>query len=200
MANVDRVFGFKVVGTLSGSPWNGKTTKMYKAAGTTVTNDMFPGDLVTLTGTGDAAGIPGVTVATAGDCASGVAYQPVGVVVSIVPSPDHLERVWIDGADAGYVNVCVDPFVIMEVQSNASMAITEIGQNAMMVQTQAGSRTAGTSGQELNATEATTYTYPFKIIGFAQRPDNTVGSADVKVLVMFNQHTFKPNGTAFTGV
>lgn len=192
MANTDRVTGFKPVRHISGAPWNGQTVKMYKSAGTTVTNDMFPGDLVIMSGTGDADGVPGCTVATAGD-----GNKVCGVVVSIVPLYDHLERIWLDGADAGYVNVCTDPTVVLEAQSDASLTYTDIGQNANMVQTQAGSRTTGASGQELDATVATTSTHQLKIIGFAQRADNTLGSADVKVLCLINNHQF---GNTVSGV
>ena len=45
------------------------------------TNPYFPGDLVALTGSGDTRGIPGITLATAGNTA-------VGVVASIGINPD----------------------------------------------------------------------------------------------------------------
>jgi hypothetical protein len=170
---------------IDGSPWNGATRKFYKAAGTTVTDDMFPGDPVVLSGSGDAAGIPSVVVATAG-----AGNQICGVVTSIVPLATHLDRVYLDGADAGYVNVCCDPDVIYEGQADASLTYTDIGNNTNIVATSAGDTSAQLSGIEVDATVATTTTCQLKIMGFAQREDNAIGSADVKVLVKINNHQF----------
>ena len=186
MANIDRVNGFKPVQHLSGSPYTGKGMKCYKAAGTTVTHDLFVGDMVVTSGSGDTAGVMGVLIATAG-----TGNVSCGVIQAIEFNADHLDRAnWIDGADAGYVFVCVDPTVVYEAQANASLTYTDIGKNAPMVQTAAGSRTAGTSGQEVNATVSDTATDQLKIIGFVQRPDNEIAAADTKVLVIINNHEF----------
>ena len=186
MANTNVVNGLRPVQNLDGSPWNGKTRKFYKAAGTTVTNDYFPGDPVILSGSGDAKGIPGVSIATAG-----ANNQICGVIVSIVESQDHLDRTWIDGADAGYVNVCCDPNTVFEAQADDALTYTDIGNNAPLVKTQAGSRTTGASGFEVDATTSTTANDQLKIIGFVQREDNTINSENNKVLVIINNHQFK---------
>ena len=188
MANVSRVNGLTPVQHISGAPFNGQTMKMYHAAGTTVTHDLFPGDPVIMSGSGDAKGIPSVVKAT---LASG--NDTCGVIVSIVPDADNLSRTWIDGASAGYVNVCTDPSVIYEIQSDLTLAVTDIGQNCIGVQTSAGSRTTGASGIELDGSEVgTTAGDMFKILGFVQREDNAVGT-DVKVLVKINDHQFADN-------
>jgi hypothetical protein len=190
MANTDKVFGFKPVFFDKN-----KIRKFYKAAGTTVTNDMFVGDLVVVSGSGDANGVLGVSVATAGDT-----NPAIGVVVGFVFDKDHLNRgTWVDGADAGYPLVLIDPDAIYEAQADASLTYTDLGNNANMVQTAAGSRTAGTSGQEVDATVGTTATYQLKIVGFPQRPDNEIGAADVKVYVKINNHQML-GGTGTAGV
>jgi hypothetical protein len=195
MANVDKVNGFRPVQYLNGAAWNGQATKYYKAAGTTVTHDLFVGDLVTPSGSGDADGVPAVVAASAGS-----ENAILGVIVGVVPDPDHLDRnSWIDGADEGYVLVVDDPNIIFEAQADGALAESDLFNNAPMVKTAAGSRTAGTSGQEVDATVATTAANQLKIIGFPQRPDNTIDSADNKVLVIINNHIFK-GGTGTEGV
>lgn len=194
MANTSRLNGFVPERLLNGSPYNGQTLMFYKAAGTTVTNDTFVGDLVTLSGTCDAAGVPGITVATAG-----AANAVIGAITSIVPDPAHLDRAtWIDGADAGYVNVCVDPNVVYVAQAGGAVPITSIGENVNMEQSAAGSRTAGTSGQHvLNTVASSLSTWQLKLVGYPQRADNEINAAYNKVLVIINNHVFKGHtGTA----
>ncbi len=194
MTNTNTLNGFRPVGTITGAPYNGAAIRMYKAAGTTVTNDMFVGDLVTFSGTGDASGVPGVSVATAG-----AANAVLGCVVGVEADPAHLDRAtWIDGADAGYVMVCVDPNVVYEAQAGGAVPITSIGENVNMEQSAAGSRTAGTSGQHvLNTVASSLSTWQLKIVGLPQRADNEVNAAYNKVLVIINNHVLKGHtGTA----
>ena len=186
MANANQINGLIPHSHLSGAKWNGQTRIMYKAAGTTVTNDLFPGDPVVLNGSGDANGIPSITKATLAS-----SNPTCGVVVSIVPLANHLERTWLDGADAGYVNVCTDPTAIYEIQADNVLTYTDVGQNCIAIQTQAGSRTTGASGIELDASEVgTTNTDMFQIVGFPQRESNALNTENNKVLVRINNHQF----------
>lgn len=194
MANVNRVNGFLPVGHIDGSPWNGQTRMFYKAAGTTVTDDLMPGDLVIMSGSGDAAGVPGISRATAG---AGNAI--CGAIVSIVPLVTNLNRRWLDGADAGYVNVACDPDTVFECQANAAITYTECGRNAPMVQTSAGSRTTGSSGMECGTNSATTNDQ-LKILGFVQKADNTINSLYNRILVLINCHQFKGSETGNAAV
>jgi len=186
---VERVNGFKPVKHLNGSPLSGSIETFYHAAGTTVTHDLFVGDLVYLSGTGDASGIPGVVVATAGK-----GNPIVGVIVGIKAQPAHLDRNnWIDGADEGYVLVDVDPSVVLEAQVDDTLTYTDLYNNTNMVQTQAGSRVSGASGQEIDATVNTSATNQLKIVGFPQREDNTIALADNKAYVTINYHVLAGN-------
>jgi len=194
MANTNTRNGFKPVMKLDGSPWNGKGRPYYKAAGTTVTNDLFIGDVVTYSDTGHTNGLAGVARATAG---TGNAI--LGVVVGFDKQPDHPERDWMDGADAGVVYVCDDPNVIYEAQADEAVAVTAIGYNANLVKTAAGSRTTGCSGDELDGTVANTAAHQFKIVGFPDRSDNEINATYNKVLVIPNNHVFK-GGTGTVGV
>lgn len=185
MANIDRVNGLMPVQHINGAPWNGQTMKMYKATGTTVTDDLFPGDPVVMDGDADADGIPRITKATLAST-----NNTCGVIVSIDPKPTNLERTWLDGADSGYVNVCTDMSAIYEIQVDAAIAAGDIGANSIAVQTSNGSRTGGTSGIELSQSDiSTTNTDMFLIIGLAQRVDNEFG-VNNKVLVLINDHQF----------
>ena len=194
MANVSRLNGFKPVGTITGAPYTGAAMRFYKAAGTTVTHDLFEGDLVTFSGTCDAAGVPGVSVATAG-----AAQAIIGAVVGVESDPNHLDRTsWIDGADAGYVLVCTDPNVIYEAQAGGAVPITSIGENVNMEKSAAGDRTAGTSGQHvLNTVASSLSTWQLKLVGYPQRSNNEINAVYNKVLVIINNHVFKGHtGTA----
>ena len=190
MANTDRVNGFK--------PYKYNSALIqpcYHAAGTTVTNDMFVGDMVELDGTGGPGGQAGVKVATAGSD-----EDIWGCVVAIAADSDYPARAtFIDGASAGVVMVLTDREAIYEAQSDDVLAVTDVGQNAMIVKTAAGNRITGASGQEVDATVATTNTYALKVVGFPNRADNTINSADNKVLVQINlnQHI---GDTGSTGV
>lgn len=195
MANADQVAGLKPVMTIQGNPYSGNYIACSKAAGTTVTHDLFVGDPVILSGTADAQGRPGVVDATAGD-----GNQIFGVIVGFEQDPDNRTRgVWVDGADTGVVFVCADPFMIFEAQADDTIAVTDVGNNTNLVETQAGDRDTGKSGWEVDATVGTTITYQLKIIGFPNREDNTINSADNKVYVMINNHQLK-NETGTTGI
>jgi hypothetical protein len=196
MANVDRVNGFRPVGTLTGNPWNAQLQRCHHAAGTDLNLNI--GDLVTFSGTADTQGNPGVVIATAGDT-----YAIAGVVVGIEPSSiENLKNTYMPGATSGYVLVCTDPDVILEAQADEAVAVASVGLNANMVQTTAQASCLGTSGQEVDGTvgaAANNATYQLKIIGFPQRPDNTPAAADNKVLVIINNHVFK-GGTGTVGI
>ena len=186
MANTDQTFGLKPVMLLNGSPYNASGLMCYKSAGTTVTNDLFVGDPVVLDGGGEAVtGVPGVTKAT---LASG--SPCFGVIQAVGLDPNHLDRAtWIDGADDGYVYICVGEDVIFEIQADDVLTYTDIGTNDIAIQTAAGSRTAGTSGIELDASEVgSTAGDMFKIIGFPQREDNAINTTNNKILVTINNH------------
>lgn len=187
MANTDQIFGLRPVRTLSGGEYTGQGIMCYKAAGTTDTHDLYLGDPVIPDGSADANGVIRVVKSTMGD------GNPImGIIQGIKNDPDNKGRAtWIDGADAGYVYVCVDPCVIYEAQADAAVAITAIGENAVLIQTTANaSNTSGYSGVEVDATVASTATYQVKVIGIVQREDNTVNSANNKVLVTINNRWF----------
>jgi hypothetical protein len=204
MANVDRVNGFRPVKSGTGAPWNGQVNLYFIPAsdGTAV----FVGDLVKLHGSASTDGYPTVIQSAANDVS-------VGVVVGFLP-----DNVTPGGVDNGrtpnldtpnhrtastdrYVLVADDPGLIMEGQEDGvggALAVTNIGQNVQVV-VAAGSTVTGTSGMEVDSsTAATTSTHELRLVGFVNRPDNEIGSANAKVLVAFNKHQYGSVGT--TGI
>ncbi len=195
MANVDKIRGLRPVKTLNGSPYTAQGMLCYKPARTTVTHDLFVGDPVIMFGSADAGGIINVEKATLA-----TANAIFGVIQGMKFDADNRDRgVWIDGADTGYLYVCVDPMVIFEIQVDGAMAVTDIGRNANLVQTSAGNRANGQSGIELAATFETTAAHQCKVLGLVQRADNEINAVNNKALVIINNHVFK-GGTGTVGI
>lgn len=203
MANVSKVAGLKPVGYLNGSPWNGQARKYYVPVGNATA--IYVGDPVTLTGDGDANGIPGVVTGAAGAAIIGVV---VGVVVadagvSLQGTTIDLTRRSLPVSTAGYVLVADDPNIIFEIEEGVSggagtaLTSASIGLNANLVLKAAPTATYQDSGWVVdNSTEAATATLNVKLLGLAQREDNAFGAA-AKWLVKINNHVYGAStGTA----
>jgi hypothetical protein len=202
MANTSRINGFRVIGGTAGSPYTGKTRLFYVAS---AADEILVGDIVKLSGSADADGVPGADLCGASDV-------PVGVVVGVLNSKldpsgkmttgsvnlDLPTIAQIAASGSGYLLVNVDPNVEMEVEvSNGQFAVTDIGLNASHAN---GARTASTTTSPAyidGGTEAVTSTLNFNLRGFVRRPDNEVG-ASAKLIVGFNVHQYKSVGT--TGI
>ena len=193
MANVSRINGLKPVKHTTGAPYNGQFNKYFIASGNGTAT--FVGDLVKLAGSASADGYPTVIQAAAGD-------TPVGVVVGFEKDPADLNTPIYRRASTNRVVFVADsPDLICEVQEDAvggALAVTNVGQNADVV-VGSGSTVTGASGVQLDSSTAnTTSTLVLRIVGFADRADNEIGSANAKVLVGFNVHQYGSVGT--TGV
>lgn len=195
MANTSRVNGFRPVMHINGSPYNGQFRKyaFLAADGTAAA----VGDLVKLSGTASADGYPSIAQAAAGN-------TPVGVLVGLAPDPSNLNVPYTTYRTASTLRVAYvadSPDLVMEVQEDAvggALAITNIGQNVDFV-VAAASAVTGASGMQVDSsTAATTSTLPLRLVQFADRVDNEIGSANAKVLVAFNVHQYGSVGT--TGV
>lgn len=199
MANVSRVNGFRPIKYLNGSQYNGAVNTYFVPSGDGTA--MFVGDLVKQDATGDtvaagglAQGIMSVVQAAAGDAV-------VGVVVGFTTNPLNLNTPQYRLAStARYALVVDDPNVLFEVQEDAvggALTAASVGLNANFI-VAAGSTTTGASGMQLDSSTALdTATLPLKIMGFTQRVDNEVGSANAKVIVKLNNHQYGSHtGTA----
>lgn len=199
MANTSKPSGLKPVRYLNGANWNGQAN-LYHIPSTDGTA-YYVGDPVTLNGTGDTNGIPGVSIGVAGSAI-------IGSIVGIVTAPASvtLQGTTLDltvrsipatKAKDYYVMVADDPNIIFEIQDGQStpIAATDIGQNTNFL-IAAGGSTVSDSGTTTAATLTGTTTANLKIIGLAQRVDNAFG-AYAKVLVLINNHVYKGGtGTA----
>lgn len=182
MANVDRVSGARPVKHLDGSPYNGATTRYYVASSDSVA--IFPGDFVKSSGTGDAAGVPGVAQAAATESLR-------GAVVSVEPVTDE-SLPYRAASTERYVNVADAPDIVFEIQESGALAVTDINRNADIT-VAAGDTATGRSGMELDSSDIKDATAQLRVLGLSQRPDNEVGT-NAKWLVVINEHELK--GTA----
>lgn len=188
MANVSRIQGLNPLKHLDGSSWNGalETFALLAADATAV----GIGDVVKLSGTADAAGVPSITRATA-DTDVGI----VGVVQGFNVDTTNLNTPnFRPASTARYALVVADPTVVYEVQAGASTAITAVGMNMGLNYT-APSATTGLSGMTaLGGAGATTITLPLKVIGVSQRQDQDMADPlNWKLLVTLNAHNFAGN-------
>ena len=76
MANTSRINGFRVVKHLNGAPYNGQVNLYYDAS---AADEILAGDVVKLSGSGDAGGVPGADLCAAGDV-------PIGIVQAVLHS------------------------------------------------------------------------------------------------------------------
>jgi hypothetical protein len=79
-----------------------------------------------------------------------------------------------------------DPFVLFQMQGDATLALAAIGMNSAIVQT-AGSASIGKSKNAFDSSEiANTNTLPLRLVEFVQGPDSAVGDAYTDVICKFN--------------
>lgn len=185
MANGNAARGLVPLRHKNGAPYNGACTRYY--VGTGETNNLFVGDPVIVSGSGDAAGVPGVVLATAG-----ATNYLTGAIVGIESlTPTAILTNYHVGATAGYVLVADDPDLVFEIQEDglgAPLAVTDISENADLI-AGSGSTYTGSSGWQLDSsTHGTGATKQLRILGLEQRPDNAIGIYG-KWLVEINLHS-----------
>lgn len=197
MANADTPFGLRPVGHPSGLSKARVTAYAVPASYGTA---LFPGDPVIKTSTANAAEVsapglgtfpigtlPEVNKATAGD-----ANAITGVIVGVAASPDALGRRYLPASTGGVVFVNDDPLTEFEIQADGTIAATQVGLNAVLIYTNAGSTATGQSGAELDTTSdvpAADASNQLTILRVIPRVDNEAGSDFTKVLVRINNHT-----------
>lgn len=186
MANVQRSNGYRPVNVTGQGPYTGRVAK-YVATDTAA---LYVGDIVKFdgtTGVGAELGYRGVTAITA------TTDVPAGVVVGFAPLLTNLNLPQsykeATGTDR-VVYIADDPNAVFEANCVATIAGADVGLNISTGVT-AGSTTTGTSAMELDgATEATTNTLIFRIVGFKDSPDNDPASVNQRTLVRFNRHAY----------
>lgn len=186
MANVDAPFGLKPVTTDQASGSRVKLTKYAIAAADGT--DLFRGDPVVLSGTAildEQSGeyLPVVTRATAGN-----GNYITGSIVDFVPITDESLPYKTDAVTERFVLVADDPYQMFEVQTDGSIAITDVGNTADIIFTASGSTATGNSGMELDTADIGTGKQ-LVIEGIRKAPDrNDLDSANPVVLVRISEH------------
>ena len=195
MANADRPSGLTPVQYLNGAPWTGGG-RVYCIPNSDDTNAYAIGDPVDLAGDADSAGIPTVTLATAGG-----SNPVVGVIVGMAgtkygaaygdPATPNTTIIPATKTKDYYVLVCDDPNVIFEIQeATGGTALTSVAVslNASLV---AGTNNGYVSGWELdNSTEATTAALQLRLLQLAPRSGNAFGE-HAKWWVLLNNHRYR---------
>jgi len=198
VANNNAPAGLVPVEYLSGAPWNGKARRYHIPSSDT--NAYAIGDPVTLNGTGDTQGVPGIVLATPGSGLVGVIVGAGGLTYGgMSGDPTNLNTTVIPATKTKdyYVLVADDPNIIFEVQeigTGTALTAAEIGRNANLV---AGTNSGYQSGWLLtNTTEAATSSLDVKLMGLRQIPNNAFG-AYAKWNVLINNHLYR---AGITGV
>lgn len=176
MANVDAPRGARYVGSLSGTanPVIREYTHDVSDA-----NPIFPGDFVTLEADGN------IAPSNAADVILGVAmYVKVDMDVAATEHPGYSPA-----STAAVVGVCVDPFALYAIQTDGTLALTDIGNNGEIVATN-GSTTTGRSAHELSSTMAGA-TAQLRVVGLSPVEGNDVSTANSEWLVMINEHALR---------
>jgi hypothetical protein len=198
MANANRPSGLSPIGHFTTANWNGRVTRY--CIPSTDGNAFAIGDPVALAGSADAAGIPTITLATAG-----TGNVVLGAIVSMGgflyggPSvdPTNLNTIIIPAtkAQAYYVEVTDDPSTLYEIQeigTGTPLTAADVGTNANLV---SGTNNGYVSGWMLNNSgNGTGSTIQLQILRAAQRLDNAIGQY-CKWIVRINNHQFSAGQT-----
>ena len=192
-------FGLTPIRYKSGAPYNGAANLYSVAAGET--NNIFIGDPVIISGTGDAAGVPGVARAAADE-------RMTGVVVGFAPkdnvaagSTTAINRGYRAASEADYLLVADDYNLLFAVEEDAvggALATTDIGNNADLV-AGTGSVYTKRSGYMLDSSTKATTSAQVRIWGFDQTIGNTIGGTGPVWLVSIVEATETP-AAGTTGV
>ncbi len=187
MANNDAPFGLRPVGELGSGIQNGGTSKYKIAAG--YATAIYKGDIVKLVAAGTIQVSGNADTANVG-VFNGCFYNDPTTQKptwsnyypgSITPTVGDIEAFIYD-----------DPNMLFEIQDNATLGQTAVGDNADQVYA-AGSTVNGQSKSELGA--AAGGAAQLRIIRISEDPDNSdIASANANWIVRFNEHLYYNNG------
>jgi hypothetical protein len=189
MANVSRVFGFRPVKHLSGSPYTG-AANIYAVKSAT---KLVAGDLVKLVAGASQNGVAEVDAATNDAAVLGAVVGIVPAKMDPVTGKMSAGSISLDtpvsvtgGSTAAYVLVADQSDIIYEVQKATFSAAD--------VNTAAGFDFTGTAGGDATTGQSAMYctdtaTGVVQVVGFVQRPDNETG-ANAKVLARITNQNY----------
>jgi hypothetical protein len=192
--NNDTPFGLRPVRYRDGSPYNEAVNPYFIAS--TYATALFIGDpVVKVAGGSNTAAVgpypigtlPQIERATAGD-----GNAITGVIVGFAPLPTNLGLQYNTASTERVAFVCDDPNVMFEIQADGSITATQVGLNANLIYTHAGSTVTGRSGAELDTSSDAPdadASNQLTILRVVNRADNYAATTWTKVLVAINQHT-----------
>ena len=198
MANLVAPRGFVPSRYMDGSAWNGAMNLYVVLAAEP--NQINPGDTIKSAAGGDANGIPAVTKITNGtDVTRGVV---IGFLLANPGNPSlvgvnldlTIQNVPAVKTRDYYVLVADDPNILFELADDglSTLTATACNKNAAYTVANPTGVQQNSASVLLTSSVAVTATLPLKLVGLAQKPDNTFG-VFAKWLVRFNQHEFLGN-------
>ena len=196
MANATADYGFVPLYSLSGDIRNINCAVLAAAT------DLYVGDPVKFSGTGDSSGRPSITRADAGD------DTVMGVIIGFKASgPDNLNQMYSTGADTAIVTPTLAHTVFrVNAGGTTGVDLNDIG-NCFNHVYAAGDALTGKSGCYIDSTTAATTGTTWRLIGFADRPDNefsatvSTDTLDTDILVTCVESIWVGhNGTGGDGV
>lgn len=202
MANVDAPFGFKPIRYISGAPYNGAVNPYWIK--NTQNNGVFIGDPVIVQGTANTAQIdvPGGTFVPGSlpevlKTAAGDGNTSTGVIVSFAPDPTALENVHRVDSTERVCYVCDDPDVVflMQGDSAAVIAVTDVSNNADFIKTHEGSAITGLSAMEVDSgTQSADASNQLIVLRLANIPGNDLTAVHAIWEVMLSNHSMRNAG------
>lgn len=196
MANKDARFGLTPIKHRNGAPYNGATRTYFVPS--TYAVALFVGDPVIKTGTANTTAVEGHNIATLPEinkATAGDGNALTGVIVSFGANGNNQDITHNPASTERIVNVADDPDLLFIIQADAGGTLTaaDVGQNANVIFTHAGSTSTGQSGVELDASAtAADQSNQLTIQRLFDVEGNTVDSFGIWE-VKINQHTETAN-------
>ena len=182
MANQDAAFGLKAIGKVGQNRDNQGLSEYGIAASSTA---IYQNDPIMMAATGKI--VVGTAAAVLLGSLNGVFFTDA--TTSKPTYANHLNGSNTATDIVGFVSD--DPYERFEIQSDAALAVAEIGMNADIVYA-AGSSPNYVSKVELDHSDLKTATAQLRVIGISKDPaNNEAGAADVNAVVIINEHFLK---------
>ena len=182
MANKDAAFGLKATGKVGQNRDNQGLSEYGIAASSTA---IYQNDPIMMAATGK------IVVGTAAAVLLG-SLNGVFFTDATTGKPTYANHLNASNTASDIVGfVSDDPYERFEIQSDAALAVAEIGLNADIVYA-AGSSPNYVSKVELDHSDLKTATAQLRVIGISKDPDNNeAGAADTNAVVIINEHFLK---------
>jgi hypothetical protein len=182
MANKDSAFGLRAIGKVGQNRDNQGLSEYGIAANSTA---IYQGDPIMMAATGK------IVVGTAAAVLLG-SLNGVFFTDATTSKPTYANHLNASNAATDIVGfVSDDPYERFEIQSDAALAVAEIGLNADIVYA-AGSTPNFISKVELDHSDLKTAIAQLRVIGISKDPENNeAGAADTNAVVIINEHFLK---------